>query len=952
MIWSIILVVFIALTNTQQVSTETKSPRAKPNLFDPVLSANLYVGHVKENERIVQLQPRLSASDADPSKTVNGKICGYELSLYKHDDILAEITQSIPFTVEILNNQPVIQLKSNTDPLDCEIKQIHRLFIRAYDCAATEKRRYSERSALIITVDDVNEYAPVFTHSNYLFKLHQDETCDASSCRIEATDDDCANVDHRVCGYEIITSNVPFAIDSNGSISITKPLDTDQYDFEVIAIDCFPASDNSRKVSQPARVTFKIIKSCKPNINDNAPSELIVQSDHIHLFDSVNVNTCVESCNVEDIVGTVELHSNGLDSGCKLDQCSSTDREYILLEKDGHTNGIPSSKIMTFNGYNQALTVNHSQFSGHLNNEFTIQMWMKHANDGNHNNNNNGNEKEHVFCKSDEKLKNRHHTALFIQNNYLKLLIRKGPLSSKSQIKYASEWIWKISEINDNKWHSYKFLVNYPDKIDLYIDERLVVPTKDTFRIIEDLPLSEIPGTQDTIFALGACWHARASRLVQHFRGQLSGLIITQKEELPRSSNCIRDCQQYLDIPDVQKEAGIEFMSNVNRSMWIIRTDNTEAYAKLLKHVVYRNTFQPLGPQGQRTVSINTRVKCSGEGHTNDLPTFTRQVSIIAPKIPTKIELKSDTSYVVPEKAMNQGIYLYRNLSIYTNAIKRNQGDISDCSLRAKPALSNSEQLIIPKDENLDHTITTEGAVITGIGSIDAYQYLLRQIAYISRNPVTYVDRAFTLVCNGVYDRVVTNEIRVRIHVEKQIALPAPVAAALSNKFVVSNDGINENLIDVDEDIYTTKRSVSDLPIAVVICGSIGLVGVLVLYLVVRMRSNNRQHHPSTNTTDDMHSQMEWEDDIGLNITVNPLDETKKSVPQVNIHNIEQTRNTYPASSSDDDDDEYQNDGQNRNEYSSEDDEEDYQPHSKDPRKIDHQLEWDDAAIEYGPKKV
>lgn len=24
-----------------------------------------------------------------------------------------------------------------------------------------------------------------------------------------------------------------------------------------------------------------------------------------------------------------------------------------------------------------------------------------------------------------------------------------------------------------------------------------------------------------------------------------------------------------------------------------------------------------------------------------------------------------------------------------------------------------------------------------------------------------------------------------------------------------------------------------------------------------------------------MHSQMEWEDDIGLNITVNPLDETK-----------------------------------------------------------------------------
>ena len=54
---------------------------------------------------------------------------------------------------------------------------------------------------------------------------------------------------------------------------------------------------------------------------DNAASELIVQSDHIHLFDSVNVNTCPDSCNVEDIVGTVELYSNGIDSGCKLEQC-------------------------------------------------------------------------------------------------------------------------------------------------------------------------------------------------------------------------------------------------------------------------------------------------------------------------------------------------------------------------------------------------------------------------------------------------------------------------------------------------------------------------------------------------------------------------------------------------------------------------------------------------------
>lgn len=74
-----------------------------------------------------------------------GKICGYELSLHKHDDILTGTTPSIPFTVDLIDNQPVIQLKSTADPLDCEIKQTHRLFIRAYDCAPSDKRRYSER---------------------------------------------------------------------------------------------------------------------------------------------------------------------------------------------------------------------------------------------------------------------------------------------------------------------------------------------------------------------------------------------------------------------------------------------------------------------------------------------------------------------------------------------------------------------------------------------------------------------------------------------------------------------------------------------------------------------------------------------------------------------------------------------------------------------------------------
>jgi len=109
----------------------------------------------------------------------------------------------------------------------------------------------------------------------------------------------------------------------------------------------------------------------------------------------------------------------------------------------------------------------------------------------------------------------------------------------------------------------------------------------------------------------------------------------------------------------------------------MLRTDAKESYETLLKNLVYRNTFQPIGPYGHRTVSIVTRVKCLGEVHAYDLPIFTRDISIIEPKIPTKIELKADTSYLVPEKVMNGGIYLFRNLSIYTNTIKQIQGKMN-----------------------------------------------------------------------------------------------------------------------------------------------------------------------------------------------------------------------------------------------------------------------------------
>lgn len=62
-------------------------------------------------------------------------------------------------------------------------------------------------------------------------------------------------------------------------------------------------------------------------------------------------------------------------------------------------------------------------------------------------------------------MKNRHHTALFIQNNQLKLLVRKGPLATNEKEIYESEWVWRVPQINDNEWHSYRIVAHYPTKV-------------------------------------------------------------------------------------------------------------------------------------------------------------------------------------------------------------------------------------------------------------------------------------------------------------------------------------------------------------------------------------------------------------------------------------------------------------------------------------------------------
>ena len=57
-------------------------------------------------------------------------------------------------------------------------------------------------------------------------------------------------------------------------------------------------------------------------------------------------------------------------------------------------------------------------------------------------------------------------------------------------------------------------------------------------------------------------------------------------------------------------------------------------------------------------------------------------------------------------------------------------GDIRDCSILAKPALSNTEHLILPDDMTQEKDMTKDGAIISGmaIQPLNSIEKSLRRI--------------------------------------------------------------------------------------------------------------------------------------------------------------------------------------------------------------------------------
>ncbi len=74
-----------------------------------------------------------------------------------------------------------------------------------------------------IEVEDVNEYAPTWTHDSYVAEVFAGKLYN-QIVRLETIDQDGSDVYSRVCRYNILTPDVPFRVDEQGIVSFLHVL--------------------------------------------------------------------------------------------------------------------------------------------------------------------------------------------------------------------------------------------------------------------------------------------------------------------------------------------------------------------------------------------------------------------------------------------------------------------------------------------------------------------------------------------------------------------------------------------------------------------------------------------------------------------------------------------------------------------------------------------------------
>uniref|UniRef100_A0A8B9E114 Calsyntenin 1 n=1 Tax=Anser cygnoides TaxID=8845 RepID=A0A8B9E114_ANSCY len=863
-----------------------------------------------------------------------GEICGFKIH-----------GQNVPFEAVVVDKSTGEGIIRSKEKLDCELQKDYTFTIQAYDCGkgpdgANAKK--SHKATVHIQVNDVNEYAPVFKEKSYKATVIEGKRYD-NILKVEAVDADCSPQFSQICSYEIVTPDVPFAIDKDGYIKNTEKLNygkEHQYKLTVTAYDC-----GKKRAAEDVLVKISIKPTCKPGWQGwSKRIEYEPGTGSLALFPSMRLETCDEP--ITSIQAMVELETSHIGKGCDRDTyseksihrlCGAASGTAELLPPPSSAanwtiglptdNGHDSDQVFEFNG-TQAVKIPDGVVTVNLKEPFMISVWMRHGPGTK--------EKETILCNSDKTDMNRHHYALYVHNCRLVFLFRQDPSEGKTY--KPAEFHWKLNQVCDKEWHHYVLNVEFP-AVTLYVDG----VSYDPFPVTEDYPLH--PSKIETQLVVGACWQGGELRMAQFFRGNLAGLMIRSgKLENKKVIDCLYTCKEGLDLQIADGIGkGVKIHMNPSQSTLTLEGDDIDRVDKAMQHISYLNSRQFPTP-GIRRLKITSAVKCFNEEACVSIPSVEGYVMVLQPEEP-KISLSGINHFArsASEFESSEGISLFPELRIISTITREvepeGDGDedptgniiseslvseeimhnLDTCEVTVVGEELNQEQESLEIDmtrlqqKGIEMSSSNLGMIITGVDTMASYEEVLHLIRYRNWHTVSLFDRKFKLVCSELNGRYVSNEFKVEVNV---IHTANPIEHA--NHIAAQPQFVHP---------YHLRNSFYFL---VAVVPSTATVVIVVLF---RIRAAHQRTMRDQDTGKE--NEMDW-DDSALTITVNPMETYEDQ------HSSEEEEEEEEEESEDGEEDDITSAESESSEEEEGEQEEDQQNVNR-----QQQLEWDDSTLSY-----
>nr|XP_020648825.1 calsyntenin-2 [Pogona vitticeps] len=927
---------------------------AKVNKHKPWIETS-YHGVITENNDIVILDPPLVALDKDAPVPYAGEICAFKIH-----------GQEMPFEAVVLNKTSGEGRLRARRPIDCELQKEYTFIIQAYDCGAGPSGtnwKKSHKAVVHIQVKDVNEFAPTFKETTYKATVTEGKIYD-SVLQVEAMDEDCSPQYSQICNYEIVTTEVPFAIDRNGNIRNTEKLSYDkqhQYEIMVTAFDC-----GQKRATEVVLVRVEVKPVCKPGWQDwNKRIEYKPGSGSIPLFPSIHLETCDGP--VSSIQTTIQLQTNYIGKGCDRETYSEKSLQKLCGASSGAIDLLPTPSAAT--NWTAGLLIDSNdmifKFDGkqgakipdgivpkNLTDQFTITMWMKHGPSPGLRA-----EKETILCNSDKTEMNRHHYALYVHNCRLVFLLRKD--FDQADTFRPAEFHWKLDQICDKEWHYYVVNVEFP-VVTLYMDGTTYEP----YLVTNDWPIH--PSHIAMQLTVGACWQGgevTKPRFAQYFHGSLASLTIRPgKIESQKVISCLQACKEGLDINSLESLGqGIKYHFNPSQSVLVIEGDDIGNINQALQKVSYINSRQ-FPTSGIRRLKVSSRVQCFGEDICISIPDIDAYVMVFQAKEP-KITISGMDHFARPAVQFEHenGVTLLPDIKIVSTVTKmEHPPDLKEMMDRVHKPLMLEEMhhnldfcdiLVIgaeldPTQEcleldrkelqgkHLDATNSTAGYSIYGVDTMKNYEQVLREVRYRNWHTSSIFDRKFRIKCSELNGRYTSNEFNLEVNILHN----ANSNAMEYVNHMVMQPQFLQSIHHPEESINNIHGSVLPSIATIVIVGCISILVFIIVLGVYRIWI--AYHHSSKETESSKENEMDW-DDSALTITVNPMEKYEEP------HHAEEESDEEEEEVEDEDEDTTSAES----DESEEEEDEEEEAIENNGRKHNvirqDQLEWDDSTLTY-----